>query len=150
MNGMLNLRTIVFVTALGTMAAAHAVETCLSNAAMEYGVPEKVLDAIRIESIPPKNFPIGIGHRVFGPMGLVSSALDAAQSGANIDAAKAKVDACENYRAAAWLLADMRRAAGGDLWEGVARFYGGDHRSAKRNAIVAPVVARVKKMSGEL
>lgn len=142
------LLAITTLAAALVVAPANAADACLVRAALEFHIPPAVLDGMRQDYTPPTN--PELAAREFGPMGLVSEALVVAQKGAGIDAARAKLNACENYRAAAWFLADKRRAAGGDLWEGVARYYGGDRRSASRDAAVAPVVARLKKLSGDL
>ena len=118
---------------------AHAGEPCIARAAAEFGVPAAVLDAMRQEERPALN--PATAAREFGPMGLSEPALQAAKAGASIDPARAKREACENYRAAAWLLSDARKRSGGDLWTAV-KLYRGRGPGAEDYARRVQIAAR--------
>ncbi|WP_073105070.1 hypothetical protein [Pollutimonas bauzanensis] len=123
------------------------IDPCLEKAASEFGVPAKVLNAMRLADSPPHNE--ALAARLFGPMGLGEPALLAAQKGANIDPDEAKIDTCQNFRAAAWFLSDARRRAGGDLWQGVGLYYAGDTSTKRRKDLSDLYIARIQKAAGE-
>lgn len=130
---MKNLKVILpLAMLLAVSFSAHASEPCLAGAATEFGVPPAVLDAIRREERAPLN--PSMASREFGLMGLSEPALQAAKTGAGIDRERAKRESCENYRAAAWFLADARKRSGGNLWAAVKLYRGG--RSAEADSYV--------------
>lgn len=139
------MKTISCILLLAAIPALAA-EPCLERAAAEFNVPTKVLDAMRQENSAPKND--SLAKRTFGPMGLVKPAIQLAQRLAGIE--NAKTDACQNYRAAAWLLAEARTRAGGDLWEGIGHYYVVDLITDKRKAMAEIYIARIKKGADEL
>ncbi len=138
-------KAILYAMLLSGATAAQAIEPCLEHAAVEFGIPAKVLDAMRQEHTVPRN--ASMAKREFGPMGLVEPAIQLAKREAGID--NAKSDSCQNYRAAAWFLADARKRAGGDLWNGIGLYYVGDMTSERRKSLGEAYIARIKKASGE-
>lgn len=138
-------KAILYAMLLSGATAAQAVEPCLEQAAVEFGIPAKVLDAMRQEHTVQRN--ASMAQQEFGPMGLGQPAIQLAERKAGIDNAKA--DACQNYRAAAWFLDGARKRAGGDLWHGVGLYYVGDMSSEKRKSLGEVYIARIKKVAGE-
>ncbi len=132
----------VLLAATTTFAA----ESCLVQAATEFAVPPKVLDAIRTEHAPAKNKALAASE--FGPMGLSAYAIEAASKASSIDPSKAKTTPCENYRAAAWFLADATKRTGGDLWQGVGTYYYGAASAGAKKVEADRVIARIKTVSG--
>ncbi|MEX0446585.1 hypothetical protein [Xenorhabdus sp. SGI246] len=118
-------------------AAANDIPTCAVKAANEFGVPEKVWQALVIDSARNKN--------EYGPMGLGEHSITiiAEHIGSTTDAIR--TEPCENYRGAAWWLMNPAGGREEDIWEAVNRyFYGNAHR------VRYPVTERVKAIYAKL
>lgn len=105
---------------VGAISREAAPPTCLVDAAVEFGIPRDLMRAILVAELPPYSR-THMGQ-AFGPLGLSSADINRAEASARIIGGK--TDECQNYRAGAWLLADMITREKGDLWKGLERYYG--------------------------
>lgn len=135
--------------ALAASLPVAAAEPCLASAASEYGIPARILDAMRAASVEdaPKNTAAAAAE--FGPMRLGEPTIQIGAKAIGISAERAKSEACANYRVAAWLLHQKRQDAGGDLWMGLRAYRVGESKTATATAIADQYVATVKSLAGE-
>lgn len=140
---------LAFAASLPVAAAAAAVEPCLATAASEYGIPTRILDAMRAASVEdaPKNTAAAAGE--FGSMRLGEPTIRIGAKAIGISAERAKSEACASYRVAAWLLDQKRQDAGGDLWMGLRAYRVGNSKTATATAIGDQYVATIKSLAGE-
>lgn len=116
-------------------AVASDVPACASEAAVEYGVPEKVFHAL-VEgygwhSGSEESRKNAEDRGQYGSMGLSEYSMPemARNIGTTVEAIK--TDPCENYRGAAWWLMNPAGGNDGDIWEAVNRyFYGHPQRDS--------------------
>lgn len=129
--------------------AATAVEPCLASAAGEYGIPVRILDAMRAASVNdvPKNPAAAAAE--FGPMRLGGAAIYTGAKAIGISADRAKTEACANYRVAAWLLDQKRKEVGGDVWSALRVYRVGKRETSEATAIGDQYVATIKTLAAE-
>lgn len=138
---------LAFATALPI--ASKAAEPCLAAASGDYGIPPRILDAMRMASAADRPTKAEIAAREFGPMGLGEPAIHIAAKAIGVPVERAKMEACANYRAAAWLLDDARRRVGGDIWAGLRMYMVGQSKSARATSVADEYVATIKQLAGE-
>jgi len=136
--------------ALSAPAFAAGIEPCLTNAAHEFGVPGKVLEAMRREMAGNKAKSPSYASREHGPMGVSELIILTANRRAGIDVTKAKTDACENYRVASWFLSDSMKRETGDVWEAVRTYYFGTRRTPAVQQSADKVVERIRKVADSI
>lgn len=103
--------------------SAHAEpgqQDCLIRAANEFEIPVAVLSVIEQNPIKSSR------TDRYGPMALNDFMIGAAYRVLGIHPDAAKNELCQNYRVAAWHIADIKRHANNDLWSAVARYYAGN------------------------
>lgn len=133
----LRLALVAIATFMFPLAPAVAddLAVCGREAAVEFGVPEKVFEALAgsygWNSLNEETRKRAEERGEYGPMGIGEHALVeiAQQLGSSVDALKS--DPCENYRGAAWWLMNPAGGKDGDIWEAVNRYFYGhsQHRS---------------------
>lgn len=138
---------IAVVGALSTNAFAIGIEPCLTTAAREFGVPVRVLEAMRQDMASHKAKNPSYAIREHGPMGVSDLLIRTASYQAGIDASKAKTEACENYRVASWFLGDSIKREKGDIWNAVRSYYFGSHRTAAVQQSADKVMDRIRKVA---
>lgn len=121
---------------------AHAdFPACAANAAAEFGVPEKVFQAMVLES--QANPDVKGEH--YGPMGLYDLMIPFAADGIDASDDAVRTDPCVNYYAAAWWLMNEAGGNEGDIWGAVATYY---HGHKERESY--PMMERVRAIYEQL
>ena len=139
---------IALTVAMLAASNAWAIEACLESAAKEFSVEPNVLDAMRQDNAGNTAVNKTFAAREFGPMLVSENLIKYASRDATIDAAKAKIDPCENYRVAAWFLGDVKQRRNVDIWEAVKEYYFGHQRKGAVEQRAQDVVLRIKKLAG--
>lgn len=123
---------------------------CAIAAAQEFTVPVKLFKAMALaegwDGASPESKKKAEARNQYGPMGLGGPAIPAMAKALGVSEASVKIDACTNYRAAAWWFVNK---AGGhttdDMWSAVNAFYYGTTKPKSTHA-----TDRVKKIYATL
>lgn len=122
-------RIVVLVAALApALSSATDIPACAMDAAGEFRVPEKLFKSMVIQAGTDASSSIPARDNEFGPMklGYVFTTRAAKSIGATPEAIR--TDPCQNYRAAAWHLAEqgaVKFATEEAIWEAVGRYFYG-------------------------
>lgn len=125
-----------------------ASETCLTSAAGEFGIPIRILEAMRTAAAAERPANSEFSAREFGPMSLGDPAIHRGAKALGMSKDRVKTEACANYRVSAWLLDQARRDAGGDFWVGLQRYRVGNNKSSHALEVADRYVATIKNLSG--
>ena len=109
--------------------AAGDIPACANEAALEFGVPQKVFRALAVGNGWSQNEAIqqrAEDRGEYGPMGLGEQALPVIAQNIDSTAEAIKTDPCENYRGAAWWLMNPAGGSAGEIWEAVNHYFYGD------------------------
>lgn len=127
MNKMNNkIKFLPLMLLLLTSISYASTKDCISNAEVEYGVPDGLLSVMKgSEPVFQRT-----NLKFYGPMNLFEGVIPVASKGIDESEDEIKTNPCQNYRAAAWLLMNKYGGNGAkDIFSAVNRYYYGFSKS---------------------